>query len=119
MSGNVHWNLEMAVKDGQLDAFKALMAEMVAATQANEPGTMNYEWFLSEDGRTCHIYERYQDSAATLVHLGSFGKLYAERFMAAATPTRFSLYGAPSDEVKQALAPIGAVHFGQIGGFAR
>ena len=58
MSDNVHWVIELDIKQGELDNFKALMNEMVEATRANEPGTMNYEWFISDDERSCHIYER-------------------------------------------------------------
>ncbi len=119
MSDNVHWVLEIEIKQGELDNFKALMNEMVEATRANEPGTMNYEWFISADERSCHIYERYADSAATMTHLGSFGQNFAERFMAAVTPTRLVVYGDPSDEVRAALSAFGAVHMAQIGGFAR
>ncbi len=119
MSDIVHWLLELNIKDGKSDDFKALMNEMVGATRANEPGTLIYEWFISEDGKSCHIYERYVDSAATMTHLGSFGQNFAERFLAAAEPTRFVVYGNPNDEVRGALAGFGAVHMSQIGGFAR
>jgi quinol monooxygenase YgiN len=118
MSDEVHWVLEVNIKDGELDNFKAVMKDMVEATQ-NEPGASNYEWFISEDGNSCHIYERYADSAATMTHLGSFGQNFAERFLAAVEPTRFVVYGNPNDEVRGALAGFGAVHMSQIGGFAR
>ena len=119
MSDNVHWVLELEIKQGELDNFKALMNEMVEATRANEPGTMNYEWFIGADESSCHLYERYADSAATMTHLGSFGQNFAERFMAAVTPTRLVVYGDPNDEVRAALSAFGAVHMAQIGGFAR
>lgn len=119
MSDNVHWVLELNVKEGEVDNFKTLMNEMVSTTQADEPGTLNYEWFLGEDGKTCHIHERYADSAATMTHLGSFGEKFAERFLAAAEPTRFVVYGNPNDDVRNALAGFGAVHMAQIAGFAR
>lgn len=73
MSDAVHWLLALNIKEGELDNFKALVKEMVDATKANEPGTLNYEWFVSDDEKTCHIYERYADSAATM----SFGDLRA------------------------------------------
>jgi quinol monooxygenase YgiN len=47
------------------------MNDMVESTKA-EPGALNYEWFISEDGTSCHIYERYADSAAAMVHMGHF-----------------------------------------------
>ncbi len=119
MNENVHWMLEVGIKDGELDNFKTLMAEMIETTQNNEPGAMNYEWFISEDGSTCEIYERYSDSAATMTHLASFGANFADRFMGCVNPTRFIVYGDPSSEVREALAAFGAVHRGQIGGFAR
>ncbi len=119
MSGNVHWLVEFNVKDGERDSLQSLMNEMVSATRANEPGTLNYEWFISEDGKSCHIYERYADSAATMVHLGTFGKQFAERFFAVVEQTRFMLYGQPDDKLMAVLSGIGAVHMAQIGGFAR
>ncbi len=118
MSDAVSWVLMVNVKDGQLDVFRALMDEMVAATQA-EPGTIMYEWFVSDDGGTVHVYERYADSDATLAHLGSFGANYAERFFAAADATGFYVYGNPSAAAREALAGVGAEFLGPFGGFAR
>mgnify|MGYP001597568073 FL=1 len=106
MNAHVHWLLEVDVKDGQIGAFKALMEEMVAATQADEPGTLNYEWFFNDGETVCHIYERYADSAATMVHMGNFGSKFAQRFLSMVTPTRFSLYGAPDDTVREALSGL-------------
>ena len=114
MSDAVSWVLELNVKDGQLDAFKALAREMSEATQADEPGATHYEWFIDEDGKIVHIYERYADSAATMVHLGN-----AERFLACVDPARLMVYGDPSAEVRDALAGFGAAHMTQFAGFAR
>ena len=119
MSDSVHWVIELDVKDGQLDAFKALAQEMSEATQANEPGASHYEWFVSEDGKVVHIYERYVDSAATMIHLQTFGEKFAERFLACVNPTRFTVYGDPSAEVRDALAGFGAAHMTQFDGYAR
>ena len=118
MSDIVFWVLELAIKPGEHDNFKALMKDMVEATQANEPNTMNFEWFISEDNKSCHIYERYADSAAVMTHLGNFAE-FAERFMATMDLTRLMVYGNASDEVKEALSGFGAVHLTSIGGFAR
>ncbi len=119
MSDAVSWVLEINVKDGQLDALKALAREMSEATQADEPGASHYEWFADPDGMTVHIYERYADSAATMVHLGNFGAKFAERFLACVDPARLMVYGDPSAEVRDALAGFGAAHMTQFAGFAR
>ena len=68
MANTVSWNLQVAVRDGRVEDFAALMHEMVESTR-QEPGTQIYEWFLSPDRKTCHIYERYADSDAAMAHI--------------------------------------------------
>lgn len=118
MSDPVYFLLELEIKPGEMDNFKVVMTEMVKATQ-EEPKTLNYEWNLSEDDKTCHIYERYADSETLVAHLGSFGKNFAERFLSVVTPTRLVVYGDPSDEAREALGGLGPVFMAPIGGFAR
>ena len=118
MSNMVSWNLQMSVREGQLDAARALMAEMVVGTQ-EEVGTMGYEWFLSADGSLCHTNERFADSGAAMAHLGNFGTNFAERFMQCFAPTSISVYGEPTDEVRAALDAFGAIYLGNFGGFTR
>jgi quinol monooxygenase YgiN len=119
MNNNVYWILELAIKDGELENFRSLMHEMVDATHANEPNTLNYEWTISEDSKTCHIYERYTDSSATMIHMGTFGEKYAERFNTAVEATRCVVYGNPNSEVRDALSGLGPVYMSPFGGFAR
>lgn len=118
MSNAISWNLQMAVRESHLDDARALMSEMVAGTK-QEAGAEGYEWFLSEDGKTCHINERYADSAAVLVHLGNFNSKFAERFLACFEPTSLSVYGEPSVEARAALDGLGAAYLGWLGGFSR
>ena len=118
MASTVSWVVRLRVKDGQLDAFKALMEEMVASTQT-EPGTLAYEWFIDDAGENVHIYERYADSAATMTHASGFGEKFAERFLASVDVTGFDIYGEPSDDVKGAFEAMSPAYFGSWGGFAR
>lgn len=118
MSETVSYNLRLTIGNGQLERFRALMDEMVGSTKA-EPGTLCYEWFLGADGTTCHINERYADSAAFLAHMATFGPRFAERFLACATPTSLSVYGDPSPEARAAFDSFGAVYLAPFGGFAR
>lgn len=118
MSRTVSWNLQLSVREGRLDAARTLMEEMVASTR-EESGALGYEWFISGDGKTCHINERYADSGAVLVHAGNFGSKFAEGFLACFEPTGLSVYGDPSAEAKAALDGLGAVYFGPLGGFNR
>jgi quinol monooxygenase YgiN len=118
MSNVLSWNLHLAVREGQLEPFRALMNEMVESTRA-EPGAQVYEWFISDDGTACHICERYADSPAAIAHLGTFGSKFADRFMACVEPTALSVYGEPSDEARKVLDGFGAAYLGTFGGFSR
>ena len=118
MNGHVAWLLELAVKPGELDNFKAVVNEMIESTRA-EPGTLMYEWSVDEHGGVVHGYERFADSGAAVAHLSAFGEKFAQRFLAAVDPTRLSVYGAPSEEAKQALAAFGPAYLAPLGGFAR
>ena len=118
MPTSISWNLRLKVREGRLEDGRTLMNEMVASTRA-EPGTLGYEWFLGENGATCHTHERYVDSAAALAHLGAFGARFAERFLQCFEPTSLFVYGEPSPEARAALDGFGAVYLGTWGGFVR
>lgn len=119
MSDFVYWIIEAEVNDGKLDELKSLMTEMSDATFSDESGALNYEWSLSEDNKTVHIFERYVDSAATMIHMGNFGAKFAGRFMGAVKPAKCTLYGAPDDNVLKAMKPMGAVLMTSAAGFSR
>ena len=119
MSTNVYWVLELTIKTGEFEKFQDLMTEMVASTETNEPNTLNYERPLSNDNKTCFIYERYTDSEAVLTHLGAFGEKFAERFMAILDATRFVVYGNPSDQVREAVSGFKPIFMSPAGGFTR
>ena len=117
MSTHVFWLIEASILPGQLDAFCAVARDLIAAAQG-EPGTLDYEYSLSPDATTCHIFERYADSDALLAHVQTFHK-FAARFMASCKPTKCTVYGKPSDEAKAAIADLGPVYFEPLGGFSR
>jgi len=119
MSEHVYWILEAEVVDGKLDELKALMAEMSEATLQDEPGALNYEWSFSDDNTICHVFERYADSAATLVHMGNFGSKFARKFMGVLKPVKCTLYGNPDEKVLKALKPMGYVAMKPVAGFSR
>ena len=56
MGEQVSWQVELAVKPGELDNFRTLTEEMVESTRG-EPGVLSYERFVSTDGQMVHVYE--------------------------------------------------------------
>jgi quinol monooxygenase YgiN len=77
---NVILAVEFAIIPGRFEHFKTLAAEMIEATQHNEPGTLNYEWAISDDRQVCHVYERFWDSGAVMTHMERFNANFAARF---------------------------------------
>lgn len=114
---DVHWHITMTINDGQADAVKPLLDRMVAATLANEPGALIYDYM--GDGDEVHISERYADNAAAMTHMGNFGSNFAKEFMEAFTITSVKVYGPAGDDLKEVLAPFSPTYMPQISGFAR
>jgi quinol monooxygenase YgiN len=112
----VYWVVALKVHPGAETAFQAAREKLVASTK-EEPGALNYEWSVSEDG-LCHIYERYADAAAAKLHLARSRELVAKMVESAARVS-FTLYGAPDEELKQMLASRGALVLKAVGGFGR
>jgi hypothetical protein len=73
---------------------------------------------MSTDGGLCHIYERYADSAAVMIHLTTFGERYAARFEQALEPLRTVVDGSPTGHVKEALADPNPVYMEPAAGLA-
>jgi quinol monooxygenase YgiN len=114
----VAWQVELAVKPGALESFRALTSEMVEDTRS-EPGVLSYERFVSVDGTIVHVYERYADSDVAVAHLRRFGRTFGRRFVGLVDRTRFTVYGTPSAELRKMLNEFGATYLVPFGGFSR
>jgi quinol monooxygenase YgiN len=94
------------------------VAPLVAATK-EEPGALAYEYNVSDDESTIHIFERYRDSNAVVAHVEQTFAQFAERFLALATVTGFVVYGSPNAEARKILDGFGAVYMTPFDGFTR
>jgi quinol monooxygenase YgiN len=118
MSKPVHWVIEFAIPSGKDKELRAIMNDMVEDTRA-DPGALCYQWNLSDDATSCHVYEHYKDSEAALAHMDTVVKKHGARFLSLATPTRFVVYGEPTEALKKALGVLNPVFLKEIGGFSR
>ena len=117
MGDQVSWQVELAIKPGELDNFRALTEEMVESTRG-EPGVLSYERFVSADGTVVLVYERYADSAVAVAHLRTFGRKFGGRFVGMVDRQRFTVYGTPSEELRGMLDGFGATYLAPFGGFS-
>ncbi len=112
----ISWHVELAVRPGALESFRALTGEMVELARG-ETGVLSYQRFISPDGRTVHVYERYADCAAALAHLGNFARHFSARFAQLVERRRFTVFGRPSAELRTVLDELGAVYMQPFGDF--
>jgi len=116
MGREISWRVELRVKPGQLGNFQTLTGEMVAVTRG-EPGVLSYQRFVSEDGTTIYLYERYADSTAAIAHLEVFAKRFAVRFSTMVERKTFTVFGDPSTELKAQLDKFNAIYLKPFGNF--
>jgi quinol monooxygenase YgiN len=58
---------EVRVLPQDLDAFRDVAAQLVVASR-NEPGTIQYRWFSSDDPTMYVVVEEYDDERAAFAH---------------------------------------------------
>jgi quinol monooxygenase YgiN len=68
MSEIIYIKAEFFIEKNNFKEYKRLINEMSNSVMANEPDTINYQFFLSEDETVCMVHEMYKDSQATLHH---------------------------------------------------
>lgn len=112
------WIVELAIKQGKQAEFRSLAVDMVKEFLENEPKTRTYQFYVSEDGNSCHINERYDDAEGFKFHLDNFGEKFADRFSACVKITKFTVYGNPNEEIRNILAGFGAIFMSHMGGLA-
>jgi quinol monooxygenase YgiN len=89
------------VREGQLDAFKALGPRFVDKTRS-EPKCVHYAFSFSGD--TAHCREGYDDAAGVLAHLENVGALLGEA-LKTADIVRLEVHG-PAAELDKLRAPL-------------
>ncbi len=118
-SKQVYWLLSGQVAPERMDDFKSLVRKIVAATEANEPGALEYEYNVAADGTTVQIFERYTDSAAVVTHVTDLGKTFAKDLLALFKPTAMVVFGAPDDAARKAIAVFNPAYTMPLDGFVR
>lgn len=118
MNNEVSWQVELVVKPGKLDEFRTLTHEMVEYTKS-EQGVLVYERFISEDGKTVYVYERYTNAASAVAHLQTFREKYGQRFVDMVERKQFTVFGKPSDALRAILDEFGATYLNPVDGFSR
>lgn len=86
-----------------LEEFKRRAEEAVAVAR-DEPGTLQFDCFLSADQTKCVVRERYASSEAMLAHLSNIGPLLGP-LAKLGGGLDSEVFGDLSPELRQVLAP--------------
>lgn len=116
MFENIGWIVEAKIIDGKRDEFEAVMNEIVAQTR-KEGGTLNYQYFVSDDGDVL-VYERFATIESAHIHITNWDN-YAERWVAAAPATRMVHLGDLPKEITDRHAALAPKLLKPFGGFVR
>jgi len=89
------------IREGNLDAFLALMPRFIEKT-SNEPGCIYYDF--SRNGNTAFCREAYVGAEGILAHLGNVGDLIA-KFLELSDLLRLEVHG-PEAEIEKLREPM-------------
>ena len=102
-------NARFKIQQGKLEEFKEMVNQIIEVVRDNEKGTLAYNFFINEKRMECVAVETYENSDAVLIHGGNIGELLSN--MMEISTLKLSFYGDVSDELRDALEPLGARFF--------
>jgi quinol monooxygenase YgiN len=94
----------LTVHEGKVAEFKAIAARCMESVRERDTGTLQYDWFLSEDESECVVMEAYRDSAAVLEHVGNLGETLGA--LLGVADLALEVFGSPSEELVAATADL-------------
>ena len=108
-------------KPGQLDALKGIYDGVTAAMQANEPGALEVQVYVSEDEGALYVRDVFADAGALGFHFAETAGPHFPSLLEIATPGAFYFFGDVPAEMQAAAKGMGlAAEFaGQTNGFVR
>jgi quinol monooxygenase YgiN len=91
----------LKIYSGRLEEFKRLQAECIESVRTKDTGTLQYDWYFSNEFEECLVVERYRDSKALLEHFANLGDTMAALFKCCSGSGE--ICGVPSPELMKAL----------------
>ena len=90
---------KMKINHGMLEEFKQQAAKCISIAKEKDPGTLQYDWFISSDKTNCEIRETYESSKALLAHVSNLQEALQILFEKFASDHSVVIYGEPSIEL--------------------
>ena len=108
--GNFEVIARMKVRPGQLEGFKAQVAELMRVTREKDTQTVRYDWFIDENTMECEVHEAYLREEGLIEHNTHVMEARALLFEKYGYDHRMSVYG----EISQHLRDLFNKHAGGV-----
>jgi len=119
-NNQIRFRAEFMIDEGKIEEFRKLVRDMSKAVEANEPDTIDYQFYLNREGTKCIVHETYANSEAALTHNNSVAsQTILPKIFLVSKVSRFDAYGNPSEELQKVLTSFDAKTFNLIAGFSR
>jgi quinol monooxygenase YgiN len=116
----MHFRAEIIIEEGKIEEYKKLVEEMSRVVEANEPDTINYQFYLNRDETKCIVHETYVNSEAALAHnSGIASQTILPKICSVSRINRIDVYGNPSKELQKALTSFSPQIYNLFTGFSR
>jgi quinol monooxygenase YgiN len=94
----------LKIHGGKLAEFKEVASRCMESVRTRDTGTLQYDWFLNNEGTECVVREAYRDSDAVFEHIGNLGDTLAE--VLALCDMELEIYGTPTQALIDATAEM-------------
>lgn len=92
----IHFRAEFTIEEGKIEEYKKLVQDMSRVVEANEPDTINYQFYLNRDETKCIVNEIYANSEAVYAHITSVAsQTILPKIFNVSRISRFDVYGNP------------------------
>ena len=93
---------------------------MISFIKIEEPGTLIYNWYISEANYKGILLERHKNNQAAIKHVNNFiSRKYVDRLMSFCPFESITILGDTSDELKETLKVFTEDFRNHIGDFVR
>ena len=100
----IHFRAEFTIDEGKIEEYKKLVQDMSRVVEANEPDTINYQFYLNRDETKCIVHETYANSEAVLAHITSVAsQTILPKVFSVSRISKFDVYGNPSEQLQKVL----------------
>ena len=116
----LHFRAEFTIEEGKIEEFKKLVQDMSRVVEANEPDTIDYQFFLNRAETKCIVWETYTSSEAVFAHnAGVASQTILPKVFSVSRISRFDVYGNPSEELQKVLTSFSPQTYYLFAGFSR